>query len=936
MALSDRDRGLFVGRHDELATLLALERAVMGGEPAAGLVVAEPGIGKSRLLREVAAALVLPRVDLHGYEPARDIPLAAAGPLLRELIAARGVGGQLENLVFGGAATGGRQGSVRLFEAAFRCLVELGPLAVLVDDLQWADRETLALLHYLLSACERGAVSLLVLCGSRPAAEASELAAALAGLLPAHRFAQQDLGPLGLEAGVELAECLAPGLGDERARALWHRAGGSPFWLRALLAGDAGADSPKHLIHSRLRSLELDAARLFALLVVAAQPLDAGGVAELLEWKQQRVVYHARVLANRALAVRDGSSLRVVHDLVREAALRELPDDQQRRLHGRLAEWFEATSGDDLRSLFRALEHSRAAALESGPLALRLAASPQRRLLGRDGLELLGAIADETIEHHDAPLRRAVATLASELGEWGIALDRWAELIDVLPSTAERAQAALSAAQAAVRLERPAEVYAFVARARALAPDEQLVGIEADVLEGRSLRWLENRVAEAQRLTDRAASAGRALVATSGGLGALAEMHRRAYLDAVRAQLDAAIRSGDADAVARCAEEIVEGAQDTIEVLRGTFDRIFGLIMFEGLPRLAEARARRALAEARRLVLPVIEVEASHWLGGSLHQLGQLEEAESVTRQTVDLAERVGPPDRFSLAVIRAGAHAVAASRGHLRPALDALAQRIGEEPDPHYRLNVRMAHLPMLARFAEPPAAQVDELIAGMEADAEAAGCERCRWQQTLLGAEARSRLGQLHEARAALDVWDAANPQPKPGPAARRAYIEALICAQQGGADGGELFQRARWLAEQAGQLHVGLWIELDEATARAAVDRSAGAESLRAAAERAARMGAISEQQLAERRLRALGARTWRRSPTSDTGTLSDRERQIAKLVAAGATNPEIAETLFLSRKTVERHVSNVLAKLGARNRTELATLLTANNAHQPTSN
>jgi DNA-binding NarL/FixJ family response regulator len=53
----------------------------------------------------------------------------------------------------------------------------------------------------------------------------------------------------------------------------------------------------------------------------------------------------------------------------------------------------------------------------------------------------------------------------------------------------------------------------------------------------------------------------------------------------------------------------------------------------------------------------------------------------------------------------------------------------------------------------------------------------------------------------------------------------------------------------------------------------------------------------------------------------------KKDVARLVADGASNPEIAEALFLSRKTVERHVSNLLAKLGARNRTELARRLTA---------
>jgi len=74
------------------------------------------------------------------------------------------------------------------------------------------------------------------------------------------------------------------------------------------------------------------------------------------------------------------------------------------------------------------------------------------------------------------------------------------------------------------------------------------------------------------------------------------------------------------------------------------------------------------------------------------------------------------------------------------------------------------------------------------------------------------------------------------------------------------------------------------------------------------------------VAEKRLRALGVRTWRRGPGSEL--LTERERAVARLIAAGASNPEIAQELFLSRKTVERHVSNLLKKVGVRNRAELA--------------
>ena len=90
----------------------------------------------------------------------------------------------------------------------------------------------------------------------------------------------------------------------------------------------------------------------------------------------------------------------------------------------------------------------------------------------------------------------------------------------------------------------------------------------------------------------------------------------------------------------------------------------------------------------------------------------------------------------------------------------------------------------------------------------------------------------------------------------------------------------------------------------------------------------MRATTMVRLADQGMRALGVRAWR--PSGTAGELGDagltaRELEVARLVASGATNPEIAASLFLARKTVERHVSNILLKFGARNRTELAARL-----------
>jgi DNA-binding NarL/FixJ family response regulator len=70
----------------------------------------------------------------------------------------------------------------------------------------------------------------------------------------------------------------------------------------------------------------------------------------------------------------------------------------------------------------------------------------------------------------------------------------------------------------------------------------------------------------------------------------------------------------------------------------------------------------------------------------------------------------------------------------------------------------------------------------------------------------------------------------------------------------------------------------------------------------------LGAVADQQRAESFIR----------PPEAAGTLSPRELQVLRLVASGRTNRAIAAELFLSNKTVARHVGNIFAKLGVSSR------------------
>jgi DNA-binding NarL/FixJ family response regulator len=153
-----------------------------------------------------------------------------------------------------------------------------------------------------------------------------------------------------------------------------------------------------------------------------------------------------------------------------------------------------------------------------------------------------------------------------------------------------------------------------------------------------------------------------------------------------------------------------------------------------------------------------------------------------------------------------------------------------------------------------------------------------------------------------------------------AAAALAEGRICVATGTGDArSHLHEALRGFAQA--QLPVDLARARLE-MARALSDRSpevAIAEA-KAALESFERLEATRHADAAGALLRSLGAPV--RTGPKGIGVLTKREAEVLELVGAGLSNPEIGERLYITRKTVETHVGNLLAKLGLRNRAEAA--------------
>jgi DNA-binding CsgD family transcriptional regulator len=975
--------GRFVGRTQELAQLRDLLARAAHGEPLVALLGGEAGIGKTRLAEQLAATASQQgvRVLRGACVPLGEegLPFAPVTQALRDLDAAEleavagparaELGRLLPDLPWGGEAAAGPAvvgaGQGRLFELLLGVIERLAanaPLMLVMEDLHWADRSTRDLVAFLAASLRSGRV-LLVLTFRSDELDRRHPLRELLGELARNRRVQRLELPRFTRA--ELAEQLAELLGaDPPARLvqdIYGRSGGNPFFAEelVLVGGGAGpAALPPSLQEVLLTRVVRLGHRTQQLLRVAAaagpgvtEPLLAAvaGMEEAVLLEGLREAVDQQVL----LPEPGGDGYVFRHLLVAEAVYSELLPGERGRLHTALAGALEAgleageapasraarlayhwwAAGDQPRALHASVQAAAAAEEVYGfaeaqlqlerVLALWERVPDAKGRAGMDRVALLSRCGEAAYAAGDparaAELVRQALPLvdpASQSQRAGLLHEQLARCLRMLGDPA-----ALAQQQQAVRLVAPEP---SPERARVLGSLAHLLA-------------LVDRFEEARGIAEEAAAIARQV-------GARAE-----EANARTALGSALVHLGETDtglAELEAAGRLARQADDVIMMLRASNNHA-DLLLTAGRLEEAATVALGGLEEARRLGL--VRFDGPYLAGNAteaLVALGRWDQAEQVSRQGLEAAptDAVSVPLLCSRAVLELGRGDLDAAQARLQA-----ARRLLPAPIP----EAQMAG-PLFAGLAELALWGGDlDQAKRLVAEAVPLVAANPRYAAPLYGLGVRVEADRAELARAHRPG------QPAPDDGTATALLARLDQAAAGPAGAGipelaawhatALAERTRqqgpsdpaaWAAaaaawERLGQPYRVAYAGFRHAEALlASSDRESAAVVLGRAAEVTGRLGARpldTEIKALARRARlnltphasAPAVATGASTPAEQLG-LTAREAEVLALVAAGRSNRQIAQALFISPKTVSVHVSNLLAKLGVAGRVEAAAI------------
>jgi class 3 adenylate cyclase/DNA-binding CsgD family transcriptional regulator len=938
-----------VGRQPELERLSRALAAVADGRGGLLLLAGEAGIGKTRLAEEALARsglAVLPGAASQEATPPYGPIVAALRSYLRMAPDGLRDCGPLAVYLalllpeLGPAPEGGDRAT--LFEAircAFATIASRGPAAVFLDDLQWADDTTLELLPMLAGSLERAPLLVVGTYRSDEIPRGHILRRVRTDLRRAKLLWEITLEPLAPDETSMLAqEVLGSPIAPTLEAALYDRTQGFPFFIEELAEALASGgrlrerkrglelieegelpipDTVRDAVLVRAEGLSTEARSLLEVAAVAGLRFDLGLVAELGGGDEG---LEEALDLGLVMEVEPGTAA-FRHALTREALYGDIVWMRRRALHRLLAERLEgagvppALVAEHWLSA-REPERARAALLEAAEGSCAVHAYRDAAAAARRALELWP---EEKLEEERLAVLDRLGECAELSGDLNEAVRAWREVVDARGSADDTVRTAGVWRRLASVYELQGAWDRAVAAREAAAHGFSASGIPGD--------------AAAERL------------AAAAHLQGAGSFSRALELIAAAAEEAETVQRVDLKARALALDGLVRARLGQVEAGLESTRAALSLALAEGLVGpAAEAYERLGMVldisadypkavEAFTTAFDFCQTRGVSGMGhvclGCLayvqRKMGQWKRAAEVCQGVLDSEDA----PRAARTVATGELGLIHAFRGEAKRGRPLLSESFAQAQRTEYMV-MKFESAWGLARVAElekahDAAAEHSRFLLDFWAETEDRhySIPALRWAATFFG-----RRGDAASAGACAGALAHIS--------AESGNVEALAALAHALGEIALLDDDATQATGQFGhalELLRNLELPLDRAETQlragvamaAAGDREGGIERLTNTYRMARKLGARPLAVEAAEELAALGERVEERLGRRAAGELeraglSRRELEVLRLVAVGRTNREIARELFLSTRTVDMHVRNILAKLDSSSRAQ----------------